>query len=49
MAGKEKPGASRGAEASQVVRQFAWNIAGSLAGAKGGTATVRPAKPSGKR
>jgi hypothetical protein len=49
MAEKEKSRDPRGAEASRVVRQFAWNIAGSLASAKAGNAAVRPAKPSGKR
>jgi hypothetical protein len=49
MAEKEKSKDSQGAEASRVVRQFAWNIAGSLASAKAGNAAVRPAKPSGKR
>jgi hypothetical protein len=49
MAGKEKTGNARGAEASQVVRQFAWNIAGSLGGGKAGAGAAGPAKPAGKR
>jgi len=36
--------------AQQTFRQFAWNLAGTLAGMKtGGTAQTRPARPSGKR
>ncbi len=49
MAGKEKSGTSRNSEAGQVVRQFAWNIAGTLAGSKAGGSDKRPAKPAGKR
>lgn len=32
--------------AQQTFRQFAWNLAGTLAGMKGG---ARPARPAGKR
>jgi len=50
MAGKKN--GSRG-EAVQVFRQFAWNLAGTLANVKAGTgrATVRPrpAKPTAAR
>jgi len=49
MAGKEKSGGTRKVEASQVVRQFAWNIAGSLAGGKAGVGAAGSAKPAGKR
>lgn len=50
MAGKAND--SRG-EAVQVFRQFAWNLAGTLANVKAGTrpaaARPRPAKPAARR
>ncbi len=45
MAGKQKDRGKGRGEAVQVFRQFAWNLAGALAGAKAGTR--RP--PAGER
>lgn len=42
MAGKENVSGKGRGEAVQVFRQFAWNLAGTLAGAKTGR---RPARP----
>jgi hypothetical protein len=43
MAAKDK------AEANQIFRQFAWNLAGTLAGARARTAPKRPAKAGSRR
>lgn len=49
MAGKENDSH----QAAQVFRQFAWNLAGTLANVKAGTGRVavrpRPAKPAASR
>lgn len=44
MAGKENYSGKRRGEAVQVFRQFAWNLAGTLANVKAGTprASARP-------
>lgn len=53
MAGKDNTARSGRSDAVHVFRQFAWNLAGTLAGAKAGTqrapARPRPAKPSARR
>ncbi|MHB1104218.1 MAG: hypothetical protein ACYC0C_15895 [Devosia sp.] len=53
MAGKENTSQQGRAEAVQVFRQFAWNLAGTLVNVKGGTRRVsvrpRPAKPAAQR
>lgn len=36
-------------EAAQVFRQFAWNLAGTLAGIKAGTRRVAKPRPAGSR
>lgn len=50
MAGKENSGKPGRGEAVQVFRQFAWNLAGTLANVKAGTGRAttrpRPAKPA---
>lgn len=52
MAGRKNSRQGRG-EAVQVFRQFAWNLAGSLANVKAGTGRgpvpPRPAKPAATR
>ena len=51
MAGKDNTRGKRRGEAVQVFRQFAWNLAGTLAGGKaaGGRARPRPAKTPAAR
>lgn len=48
MAGRKNSRQGRG-EAVQVFRQFAWNLAGTLANVKAGTARPRPAKTPATR
>ena len=53
MANKKNMSRRRRGEAVHVFRQFAWNLAGTLANVKAGTgrapARPRPAKPAGTR
>jgi hypothetical protein len=53
MAGKQNSSRARRGEAVHVFRQFAWNLAGTLAGVKAGTGRApvrpRPAKPAATR
>lgn len=52
MAGKGNNSRQGRGEAVQVFRQFAWNLAGTLANVKAGTrvaARPRPAKPAASR
>jgi hypothetical protein len=53
MAGKEKHSGKGRGEAVQVFRQFAWNLAGTLANVKAGTqrgsGRSRPVKSPGVR
>ncbi|HEV7276139.1 MAG TPA: hypothetical protein VGN80_07625 [Devosiaceae bacterium] len=48
MAANQKQGRRRD-DAAQVFRQFAWHLAGTLAGSKAAVDKSRPPAPAGKR